>query len=149
MTTVGNAATKAIRDLNITRVVIDEATQVKEQESFFATLNAEQIILVGDQKQLGPTLNFKIDGPTSMYSRLIQAGYAYKFLDTQFRMHESLMNVPNTLFYNNAIKCGYVPNSDKQFMYSQKPFLFIDVADGKESLNGTSFMNQKEVDVIT
>ena len=59
------------------------------------------------------------------------------------------MNVPNTLFYNNTIKCGYVPNSDKQFMYSQKPFLFIDVPDGKESLNGTSFMNQKEVDVIT
>ena len=50
VTTSGNAATKAIRDLKIKTVVIDEATQVKEQESFLATLDAEQIILVGDQK---------------------------------------------------------------------------------------------------
>ena len=30
VTTVGNATTKAIRDLKFTKVVIDEATQVKE-----------------------------------------------------------------------------------------------------------------------
>ena len=100
------------------KVVIDEATQVKEQEAFLATLDAEQIILVGDQKQLGPTLSFKINGPNSMYSRLIQANYPYKFLDTQYRMHESLMKVPNTLFYNNTIKYGYTPNIEKQFLYS-------------------------------
>ena len=82
VTTSGNAATKAIRDLNIKRVIIDEATQVKEQESFLATLHAEQVILVGDQKQLGPTLGFKIDGPTSMFQRLIEAGYPHVFLDT-------------------------------------------------------------------
>ena len=71
MTTCGCAATRLIRDLDIKTVVIDEATQVKEQESFLATINAEQIILVGDQKQLGPTLEYKIEGPTSMYQRLI------------------------------------------------------------------------------
>ena len=50
VTTCGCAATNLIRELNIKTVVIDEATQVKEQESFLATINAEQIILVGDQK---------------------------------------------------------------------------------------------------
>ena len=148
ITTSGNAATRAIRQLDIKRVVIDEATQVKEQESFLATLNAEQIVLVGDQKQLGPTLGFKIEGPTSMFQRLIEAGHPHSFLDTQYRMHSALMRVPNTLFYQNSIKCGYNSNPDKCFLYSKTPFLFIDVKDGTEKLKGTSFMNLKEVDVL-
>ena len=87
---------------------MDEATMVKEHEAFLATQYAEQIVLVGDQNQLGPTLSFKIDGPTSMFSRMIDAGYPFSFLDTQYRMHEKLMQVPNELFYDNKINCGYV-----------------------------------------
>ena len=63
-------------------------------------------------------------------------------------MHQSLMEVPNLLFYENRIKCGYVPNEDKRFMFSQRPFLFIDVPNGQEWLRGTSFCNMQEVDVI-
>ena len=47
-------------------------------------------------------------------------------------MHKSLMEVPNLLFYENRIRCGYVPNKDKQFMFSESPFLFIDVPNGQE-----------------
>ena len=93
-------------------------------------------------------MSFKIHGPNSMFSRLIEAKYPFKFLDTQYRMHASLMKVPNTLFYNNTIKCGYTPNEEKQFLYAKKPFLFIDVNDGRETLKGTSFMNWEEVEVL-
>ena len=58
-------------------------------------------VLVGDQKQLGPTYTFEIKGPTSLFTRLIEADHPYSFLDTQYRMHEALMEVPNTLFYEN------------------------------------------------
>ena len=58
------------------------------------------------------------------------------------------MDVPNTLFYKNKIKCGYKSNIEKQFMYSQTPFLFIDVPEGQEQLKGTSFFNTAEVTVI-
>ena len=51
------------------------------------------------------------------------------------------MEVPNLLFYENRIKCGYVPNSDKHFMFSDSPFLFVDVPHGFETLKGTSFCN--------
>lgn len=61
-------------------------------------------------------------------------------------MHESLMQVPNLLFYNNLIKCGYVPDIQKVFLYSYKPFLFVDVVNGQEQLKGTSFVNFQEVD---
>ena len=63
-------------------------------------------------------------------------------------MHRSLMEVPNLLFYNNRIRCGYVPNPDKNFMFSESPFLFINVPEGKEELKGTSFFNMGEVNVI-
>ena len=123
------------------RVVIDEATMVKEHEAFLTTLHAEQIVLVGDQKQLGPTYAFKVEGPTSLFDRLIKAGHPHSFLDTQYRMLETLMQVPNMLFYNNLIKCGYEGDIQKMFLYSSKPFLFIDVQNGQEEIKGTSFVN--------
>ena len=76
-----------------------------------------------------------------MFERLIQAGYDHFTLDTSYRMHPSLLRVPNELFYDNKIKCGYSHNEDKQFLFSDKPFLFIDVPHGSESLKGTSYVN--------
>ena len=52
------------------------------------------------------------------------------------------------LFYENKILCGYQPNPDKRFMFSNSPFLFVDVPNGDEALRGTSFYNKQEVDVI-
>lgn len=59
------------------------------------------------------------------------------------------MDVPNELFYNNQILSGYKPNNEKHFMYSDSPFLFIDVPDGDEKLKGTSYYNEQEVQVIS
>ena len=50
VTTVGSAATANIVRRRFKRVVMDEATMVKEHEAFLATLYAEQIVLVGDQQ---------------------------------------------------------------------------------------------------
>ncbi len=64
-------------------------------------------------------------------------------------MHRSLMEVPNLLFYENRIKCGYVPNKEKKFMLSDRPFLFIDIPNGKEQLKGTSYYRMSEVEAIS
>ena len=141
VTTVGTACTTQMMTRKFKRVVMDEATMIKEYEAFLATQNAEQIVLVGDQKQLGPTLKFDVQGPTSMFTRMIDAEFPHSFLNTQYRMHETLMQVPNMLFYNNEICCGYTPNIHMKFLYSERPFLFLDVTDGKEMLKGTSFVN--------
>ena len=60
---------------------MDEASMVKETEGYLSSISAEQVVLVGDQKQLGPTYPFHIDGPTSLFSRMIDAGYPYEFLN--------------------------------------------------------------------
>ena len=67
-----------------------------------------------------------------MYQRLIQSGFNFLFLDTQYRMHDSLLKVPNKLFYNNCIMSGYQAIAGKQFLGAKIPFLFIDVREGKE-----------------
>jgi len=53
-----------------------------------------------------------------MFARLIDANYPHSFLDTQYRMHETLMQVPNMLFYDNMIKCGYKKDPNKVFLYA-------------------------------
>ena len=39
---------KMIKDLNIQKVIIDEASQTTELESFLVSEQAEQIVLIGD-----------------------------------------------------------------------------------------------------
>jgi superfamily I DNA and/or RNA helicase len=62
-------------------VIIDEATQATELQSFICLDQAKQIVLIGDDKQLGPVLDYDIKGPTSMFERLILAGYPSHLLN--------------------------------------------------------------------
>ena len=57
-------------------------------------------------------------------------------------MHKSLLAAPNALFYSNLIKSGYVRPPDKHFAFSNCPFLFIDVDEGQEQVQGTSMYNR-------
>jgi len=50
VTTVGIAGSKAMAERRFKRVIMDEATMIKEHEAFIASQHAEQIVLVGDQK---------------------------------------------------------------------------------------------------
>ena len=57
------------------RVLIDEATMVTEEDSLMATKSAKQLVLIGDQKQLGPTFDSRHVGPSSLFTRLIELGH--------------------------------------------------------------------------
>ena len=48
VTTIGKASTKALRERKFKRVIMDEATMIKEHEAFLGAIHAEQIVLVGD-----------------------------------------------------------------------------------------------------
>ncbi len=61
-----------------------------------------------------------------MFARLVNAAGVPKImLDTQYRMHEFLLNVPNLLFYEDKIKSMYKGDLRTKFISSKKPFLFI------------------------
>ena len=64
-------------------------------------------------------------------------------------MHDSLLIVPNMSFYGNKIESQYLQPQNKNFLYLDSPFIFIDVCDNaREKLEGTSFMNASEVIAI-
>ena len=48
VTTIGKACTHSLRERKFKRVIMDEATMVKENEAFLGAIHAEQIVLVGD-----------------------------------------------------------------------------------------------------
>ena len=48
VTTIGKACTQQLRQREFKRIVMDEATMIKENEAFLSSTNAQQIVLVGD-----------------------------------------------------------------------------------------------------
>ena len=77
---------------------------IKEIDSLMPTRHAKQLVLVGDQQQLGPTYEYIFEGEHSLFSRLIKIGYETFFLSNQYRMHDSLLIVPNISFYKQRIQ---------------------------------------------
>jgi len=147
ITSCSFATDKIIRDFNIQRVIIDEATMANEIQSFLCLDKAKQIVLIGDDKQLGPVLKYDVKGPTSMFERLIKAGHPSHLLNVQYRMHPCVLNLPNSLFYENKITSKYVLKETNFFIDKEKPLLIINV-NGIEQKQGTSYYNQDEVDVV-
>ena len=93
------------------RVLIDEATQATEPASLVPLVRgSRQIVLIGDHKQLPPTVISKRaeDGglSKSLFERLIDMGIEPKLLTTQYRMHPSISEFPNAHFYQGMLEDG-------------------------------------------
>ena len=93
------------------RVLIDEATQATEPASLVPLVRgSRQIVLIGDHKQLPPTVISKRaeDGglSKSLFERLIDMGIEPKLLNTQYRMHPSISEFPNAHFYQGMLEDG-------------------------------------------
>merc|ERR1719171_1323832 len=90
------------------RVLIDECTQAYEPATLVSLgRSAEQVVLVGDQKQLPATVlsqDAKNGGlGESLFERMIANGVKPTLLVEQRRMHSSISEFPNRVFYNNAL----------------------------------------------
>jgi len=90
-------------------VLMDEATQATECSTMVALCrNAQQIVLLGDQCQLPPTVTsrtMQLEGlGEPLFNRLIiKNGIAPFLLDTQYRMHPSISQFPTDLFYAGKV----------------------------------------------
>lgn len=99
-------------------VLIDEAAQAIEPEALIPlTHGAERVVLVGDQKQMGPLI-FSLESRRkgfnrSLFGRLIETGLTPKLLNTQYRMHSCLSRFPSAQFYSGQLING-VRDSDRR-----------------------------------
>ncbi len=92
-------------------VLIDEATQASEPSSLVPiTRGCRQLILVGDHKQLPPTViseTAEVGGlGQSLFERLNKCGIPAEMLTTQYRMHPSIREFPSARFYENKLEDG-------------------------------------------
>ena len=103
---------------SFSRVLIDEATQATEPASLVPLVKgSRQIVLVGDHRQLPPTVISRraerggLD--RSLFERLVEMGIAPLMLTTQYRMHPSISDFPNNRFYDGKLEDG-VDRSDRE-----------------------------------
>ncbi|MCP2503037.1 MAG: AAA domain-containing protein [Candidatus Thalassarchaeaceae archaeon] len=138
------------------QVLIDESTQATEPAALVPLVRgARQVVLVGDHKQLPPTvLSFRAEEnglKRSLFERLIDLGIEPLLLTTQYRMHPAISKFPNQRFYSNKLIDGV--NSEERPAPAgllwpdwENPVAFVPINGGETvSPDGTSRENPLEV----
>eukprot|EP00669_Euglena_mutabilis_P001392 TRINITY_DN11755_c0_g1_i1.p1 TRINITY_DN11755_c0_g1~~TRINITY_DN11755_c0_g1_i1.p1 ORF type:complete len:337 (+),score=106.77 TRINITY_DN11755_c0_g1_i1:110-1012(+) len=110
-TTCSGAGLGMLRSLQFPFVLIDEATQAPEPAALIPLFhNSAQVVLVGDQCQLPPTIVCDEAAwgglDVSMFDRLIAEGLQTHCLDTQYRMHPSISAFSCAKFYQRKLHDG-------------------------------------------
>jgi regulator of nonsense transcripts 1 len=137
-----------LSELKFKKVIVDEAAQASEIEILIAAKHAEQLVLVGDHKQLGPIFKVEVSGCDSMFSRFMEAGYPIStMLNECYRLHPEILTIPNNLFYEGKIKSSYTHSFETEFISRDKPMLFIH-SEAPEERYGVSFTNEGECEQV-
>ncbi|KNE59424.1 hypothetical protein AMAG_18174 [Allomyces macrogynus ATCC 38327] len=128
-------------------VILDECSQMTEPLSLLPLrLGAKHVVCVGDPKQLPPTL--ESDCPhgdhleKTIFERLARAGCPVQVLREQYRCHEDISAIANSLFYDGRLINGtHVPNG----IHNLPTVVFVDVSGTEQRCSRTnSFYNVAE-----
>ncbi|NWW50691.1 ZGRF1 protein, partial [Pedionomus torquatus] len=133
-------------------VMLDECSQMTEPASLLpiARFQCEKLVLVGDPKQLPPT----IQGSESvhdqgleqtLFDRLCLMGHKPVLLRTQYRCHPAISAIANELFYEGHLIDG-VSERDRSPLLDWLPTLCFYSVNGVEQIErDNSFYNMAEV----
>jgi hypothetical protein len=138
---------KEIYDRKFDAVIIDEGSMVYIPHCVYAaTLANRRIAIFGDFRQLGPISQAHTTATQEWLERDIfdEAGIIKKvnsnrddsrmvLLQTQYRMHPSISEIPNQLFYNNRLEDGKgvkLKNKDTvdTLPHQGNPLIFYDIS---------------------
>ncbi|GAB0189434.1 protein ZGRF1 [Grus japonensis] len=133
-------------------VMLDECSQMTEPASLLpiARFQCEKLVLVGDPKQLPPT----VQGSESvhekgleqtLFDRLCLMGHEPILLRTQYRCHPAISAIANELFYEGNLIDG-VSKEDRSPVLDWLPTLcFYSVHGVEQTERDNSFYNVAEV----
>ncbi|NWR65059.1 ZGRF1 protein, partial [Bucorvus abyssinicus] len=141
-----------LNSLKFPVVMLDECSQMTEPASLLpiARFQCEKLVLVGDPKQLPPT----IQGSESvhekgleqtLFDRLCLMGHEPILLRTQYRCHPAISAVANELFYEGHLIDG-VSEEERRPLLGWLPTLcFYSVTGIEQTERDNSFYNLAEV----
>ncbi|XP_045687223.1 protein ZGRF1 [Phyllostomus hastatus] len=132
-------------------VVLDECSQMTEPASLLpvARFECEKLILVGDPKQLPPTVQGSDAAhehglEQTLFDRLCLMGHKPVVLRTQYRCHPAITAVANDLFYGGTLRNG-VSETERSPLLGWLPTLCFYNVQGQEQIEGgNSFHNVAE-----
>ncbi|HRG37818.1 MAG TPA: AAA domain-containing protein [Bacteroidia bacterium] len=131
------SAGRMMRNRQFSTVFIDEAAQALEPMCWIPITRSNRVIFAGDHFQLPPTVKSKKAEEEGLKETLFEhcmhiPGIAV-MLNTQYRMHEWIMNYSSRKFYQNELKADatvkdHLLSNDPAHYLLNVPVEFIDTA---------------------
>ncbi|MFW6410373.1 MAG: IGHMBP2 family helicase, partial [Halanaerobiales bacterium] len=172
--TTSTSGSELMQKQDFDMIIIDEATQSTEPGALIPLIKGDKIVLIGDHKQLPPTVLNQEAAEAglskSMFERLyeIHGKEFWSLLQVQYRMHNKIMNFSNEKFYDGRLKSDDTVADhdlsdlnvkiDNKKCFTDKaldpeiPVVFLDTANmeaGERSLPGSySYDNPVEAEIV-
>ncbi|XP_076998630.1 5'-3' DNA helicase ZGRF1 isoform X12 [Tamandua tetradactyla] len=140
-----------MNDLKFPVVVLDECSQITEPASLLpiARFECEKLILVGDPKQLPPTISGSDPAhenglEQTLFDRLCLMGHKPVLLRIQYRCHPAISAIANELFYEGNLMNG-ISETERSPLLKWLPTLCFYNVKGLEQIErDNSFHNVAE-----
>ncbi|KAL6758944.1 AAA domain-containing protein [Haematococcus lacustris] len=166
------AGSPDLKGFSFPLLVLDEGSQASEPEALVPIMKGtHQVIIVGDHKQLPPTIMSSralAKGlGVSLFERMMEAGVPSTLLGVQYRAHPLLFEFPSTRFYSGAVQSGVSPEQRPQLTPpfpplqpnvprtltregNAAPVVFINLQEGQEAAggHGKSKVNEAEAQLV-
>lgn len=156
--------------INFDLVIIDEAGKALPAEILIPYIKAKKVILIGDHKQLPPTINtalyddekVEIEDRSVYAQELFELSFFYRMfeaapdtnktmLTTQYRMPALIGSLVSELFYDGKVKNG-ASTFDKKPLYFDSNLTLIDMSNDKtyheNEKKSNSVINEREVEIL-
>ncbi|XP_052456376.1 helicase with zinc finger domain 2 [Carassius gibelio] len=121
--------------LDFKQIIIDECAMATEPEAFIPLVahKPEQIVLLGDHKQLQPVVHCDVVERLGMSKSLFER-YMEKalLLDTQYRMQEDICEFPSNEFYDGKLKTKTSPKPSLFLTKTRQTCIVFGHVEGKE-----------------
>ncbi len=131
------SAGRMMRDKQFSTLFIDEAAQALEPMCWIPISRSNRVIFAGDHFQLPPTVKSKkaeAEGlKETLFERTMEIENVSVMLNTQYRMHQEIMNFSNGQFYGGnlladvSVKSTLMSNSNEDTLLNTA-LTFIDTA---------------------
>lgn len=158
LSTLNNSADERLRNYHFSYILVDEAAQALEADTLLPLIHqAQMVVLIGDDKQLGPVIHSERADAAGLSISLFQRLHSLyqnspfiTLLNEQYRMNEKLYEFPNRKFYENKMitKVKVLPDENiiQNIPWPKKDFpsFFYNVS-GNEKKENNSYYNQEEV----